>query len=75
MFIIPTYFQVTQNVSTAKAGAFLIPSIAGNTVGGLVTGAWIKKYIHFFLPVLARLSKRFLITNIIGIDMRNTKCQ
>lgn len=58
MFIIPTYFQVTQNVSTAKAGAFLVPSIAGNTVGGLVTGAWIKKYIHFLFSALARLFER-----------------
>ncbi|KLJ11599.1 hypothetical protein EMPG_13222 [Blastomyces silverae] len=52
MFIIPTYFQVTQNVSTAKAGAFLVPSIAGNTVGGLVTGAWIKKRATYKLPIV-----------------------
>ncbi|OJD11895.1 hypothetical protein AJ78_07425 [Emergomyces pasteurianus Ep9510] len=52
MFIIPTYFQVTQNVSTATAGAFLIPSIAGNTVGGLVTGAWIKKHAKYKLPII-----------------------
>ncbi|OAX81261.1 hypothetical protein ACJ72_04400 [Emergomyces africanus] len=52
MFIIPTYFQVTQNVSIAKAGAFLIPSIAGNTVGGLVTGAWIKKRGKYKLPIV-----------------------
>ncbi|KAK2732334.1 hypothetical protein FQN57_002950, partial [Myotisia sp. PD_48] len=43
---------VTQNVSTAKAGAFLIPSIAGNTVGGLITGAWIKKHAKYKLPIV-----------------------
>lgn len=43
MLYIPLYFEVTQNSSTAEAGAYFIPSIVGNTVGGLATGAYIKR--------------------------------
>ncbi|KAH7396957.1 putative major facilitator superfamily transporter [Phaeosphaeria sp. MPI-PUGE-AT-0046c] len=43
MFIVPIYFQVTKNASTAQAGAYLVPAVIGNTVGGLLTGAWIKR--------------------------------
>lgn len=43
MFIVPIYFQVTINASTGEAGAYLIPAIAGNMVGGLLAGAWIKR--------------------------------
>jgi formate/nitrite transporter FocA (FNT family) len=45
MLIIPIYFQVTKNSTIAEAGAYLIPSIVGNTVGGLITGAYIKKFV------------------------------
>lgn len=41
MFIIPIYFQGTMKAS--PGGAFLVPTILGNTVGGLMTGAWIKR--------------------------------
>jgi len=51
MFIIPIYFQVTNNASTGEAGAYLIPSVVGNTVGGLLTGAWIKRYSLSFTYV------------------------
>lgn len=43
MFIIPVYFQVMMNASTGEAGAYLVPAVAGNMVGGLLAGAWIKK--------------------------------
>lgn len=43
MMAIPMYFQVVQNVSTAAAGAYMVPSILGNTVGALLTGYWIKR--------------------------------
>jgi hypothetical protein len=43
MLIIPIYFQVTKNASTAVAGAYLIPSVFGNTIGGLATGAFINR--------------------------------
>lgn len=43
MLFIPLYFEVTQNSSTAETGSYLIPSIVGNTVGGLATGAYIKR--------------------------------
>lgn len=43
MMAIPMYFQVVQNVSTAAAGAYMVPSILGNTAGALMTGYWIKQ--------------------------------
>jgi hypothetical protein len=43
MMAIPMYFQVVQNVSTAASGAYMVPSILGNTVGALLTGYWIKR--------------------------------
>lgn len=43
MLYIPLYFEVTQRSTAAEAGAYLIPSIVGNTVGGLSTGAYIKR--------------------------------
>lgn len=43
MMIVPMYFQVTKLVDTGEAGAYLVPSVAGNTLGGLLTGAWIQR--------------------------------
>jgi len=43
MSIVPVYFQVTNGASTGQAGAYLVPAILGNTLGGLLTGAWIKR--------------------------------
>ena len=54
MFIIPVYFQVTKNASTGKAGAYLVPAVIGNTVGGLLTGAWIKRCERH--PIVTTLS-------------------
>ncbi|KAL1888400.1 hypothetical protein Sste5346_009608 [Sporothrix stenoceras] len=57
MLFIPLYFQVTQNASPAQAGAYMVPSVVGNTVGGLVTGAFVKRYGRYKLPtILASLS-------------------
>lgn len=39
---VPLYFQVTARASTAAAGAYLIPAFTGNTIGGLLSGYWIK---------------------------------
>jgi len=43
MFMVPMYVQVSVNASTGKAGAYLIPSIIGNTIGGILTGIWIQR--------------------------------
>lgn len=43
-YTIPLYFQVTQRSSNTSAGAHLLPSVLGNTVGGIVVGLWIKRY-------------------------------
>ncbi|KAF2164435.1 hypothetical protein M409DRAFT_67928 [Zasmidium cellare ATCC 36951] len=40
--VVPLYFQVTARASTAAAGAYLIPAFTGNTIGGLLSGYWIK---------------------------------
>ncbi|KAI5366203.1 Putative major facilitator superfamily, MFS transporter superfamily [Septoria linicola] len=43
MTIVPLYFQVTNKANTAQAGAYLIPAFAGNTIGGLASGYFIKR--------------------------------
>ena len=60
MMSVPTFFQVTSKASTAAAGAYLIPAFAGNTLGGLLGGYFIKKTGLFkpltvLAPILAVL--------------------
>ncbi|KAK4540745.1 hypothetical protein LTR36_008960 [Oleoguttula mirabilis] len=49
---VPIFFQATVRASTAAAGAYLIPAFAGNTLGGLMTGYWIKKTGLFKAPTV-----------------------
>lgn len=46
MFTVPLYFQVTARVSPTVAGAHLFPAVAGNAVGGLLTGFLIKRWVQ-----------------------------
>lgn len=43
MFSVPIYFKVSQGVSNTIAGAHLFPAVAGNAVGGVLAGMYIKK--------------------------------
>ncbi|OJJ43640.1 hypothetical protein ASPZODRAFT_136092 [Penicilliopsis zonata CBS 506.65] len=43
MFTVPLYFQVTESASATVAGAHLIPAVIGNTIGGLMAGAFIRR--------------------------------
>lgn len=52
MFMVPIYFQVTANATTAQAGAYLVPAVIGNTIGGLLTGAWIKRTGSYKVPTI-----------------------
>jgi formate/nitrite transporter FocA (FNT family) len=45
MLLIPLYFQVTKNSSPAEAGAYLVPSVIGNTIGGLLSGSYVKRSV------------------------------
>ncbi|KAI1382018.1 MFS general substrate transporter [Hypoxylon crocopeplum] len=47
MFSVPLYFQVTERSSSTVAGAHLMPAVIGNTIGGLFTGALIRKSVTF----------------------------
>lgn len=51
MFTVPLYFQVTAKASSTVAGAHLIPAVAGNTVGGLAAGMFIRRTGNY-KPVL-----------------------
>lgn len=44
MFSVPIYFQVSQRVSNARAGAYLFPAVFGNAVGAVFAGMVIKRY-------------------------------
>ncbi|KAB5585018.1 major facilitator superfamily domain-containing protein [Coniochaeta sp. 2T2.1] len=43
MFSVPLYFQITGRTSNAEAGAHLFPAVAGNCLGGLLSGVFIKR--------------------------------
>jgi hypothetical protein len=47
MVCVPLYFQATAAASTSQAGTYLVPAFAGNTLGGLVAGVWIKRTGRF----------------------------
>ncbi|SMR51396.1 unnamed protein product [Zymoseptoria tritici ST99CH_1E4] len=50
--MIPLYFQATNRSSPAAAGAYLIPSFAGNLIGGLIAGYWIKRTGWYKVPTV-----------------------
>ncbi|KAI2640355.1 MFS general substrate transporter [Hypomontagnella submonticulosa] len=52
MVSVPLYFQVTVRSSSTVAGAHLIPAVIGNTLGGLLTGAWIRRTGYFKAPLV-----------------------
>ncbi|KAI1469671.1 MFS general substrate transporter [Daldinia caldariorum] len=52
MVSVPLYFQVTKRSSSTVAGAHLIPAVIGNTIGGLITGAWIRRTGYFKAPIV-----------------------
>lgn len=43
IFSVPLYFQVVRRASNTEAGAHLFPAVAGNAVGGILGGCFIKK--------------------------------
>ena len=55
---VPLYFQATKHATTAAAGAYLVPAFVGNTLGGLLSGYWIRKTGRYkwptvFAPILS----------------------
>ncbi|KAI2606648.1 MFS general substrate transporter [Hypoxylon sp. NC1633] len=52
MYTVPLYFQVTERSSSTVAGAHLMPAVIGNTVGGLLTGTWIRRTGYFKPPLV-----------------------
>lgn len=56
LFSIPLYFQVTQGASTTASGGHLVPTIVGNTVGGILAGLYVRKTGRYkLLLILAGL--------------------
>ncbi|KAI9374313.1 major facilitator superfamily domain-containing protein [Aspergillus egyptiacus] len=43
MFTVPLYFQVSNRASSTAAGAHMIPAVAGNAIGGLTAGSYIRR--------------------------------
>lgn len=52
MYSIPLYFQVTASVLPSVAGAYLIPAVVGNTLGGLATGHYIRRTGSYKAPTI-----------------------
>lgn len=50
MFSVPIYFKVTARMSNTEAGMHLVPAVVGNAIGGLLSGAIIKRYTSLPLP-------------------------
>lgn len=66
MFLVPMYVQITERASTGTAGVYLIPAIIGNTLGGILTGIYIKRAGIYKLPtVLACISSALCFTLMI----------
>lgn len=56
MFVVPLYFQITNGASLSAAGFYLVPAVLGNTVGGLMTGAYIKRHGRYkILSIIAAI--------------------
>ncbi|CAM1509716.1 Fc.00g000510.m01.CDS01 [Cosmosporella sp. VM-42] len=76
MFVVPLYFQVTNNASPSAAGFYLIPAVVGNTFGGLITGAYIKKSGRYkMLTIIAAVVAGFchaLITQSLSGRMKKS---
>ncbi|KAK6531757.1 hypothetical protein TWF694_002928 [Orbilia ellipsospora] len=53
MYTVPRYFQITRNSSVTAAGAQLIPAVVGNVIGGLITGASVKRTGRYKLLLVA----------------------
>ncbi|PKY03519.1 efflux pump antibiotic resistance protein [Aspergillus campestris IBT 28561] len=54
VFAVPLYMQVSQRASTTRAGAHMIPSVAGNTLGGLLAGYVTRRTGRYkFLLIIA----------------------
>ena len=43
MFSVPLYFKASAFVSNTEAGAHLFPAVAGNAIGGILAGVYIKR--------------------------------
>ncbi|KAK5720390.1 hypothetical protein LTR17_015027 [Elasticomyces elasticus] len=52
MVAVPIFFAATMRASSAEAGLYLIPAFAGNTLGGLLAGYYIKKTGRFKPPTV-----------------------
>jgi MFS family permease len=57
LFSVPLYFRVTTNASNTRAGAYLVPSVLGNLVGGVIAGRVIRRTARYkTIVVLATIS-------------------
>ncbi|KAI0520684.1 major facilitator superfamily transporter [Xylaria bambusicola] len=57
VFTIPVYFQVTQRSSSTLVGARLFPAVAGNAIGGILSGHLIRRTGRYkLLAIFASLT-------------------
>lgn len=59
-FTVPLYFQVTERSSSTAVGARLFPAVAGNAIGGILSGYLIRRYVWFLAPVTHQLTQLLL---------------
>ncbi|KAL1311511.1 hypothetical protein AAFC00_001634 [Neodothiora populina] len=72
MYLVPLYFQVTKNAATGEAGAHLVPSIIGNTIGGLAVGAFIKRTGKYKLPIILSSISTLICFTLLSILWRGS---
>lgn len=67
---VPLYWQAVAKASPGETGLYLIPAFAGNTLGGLFSGYWIKQTGKFkLLTVLGPLAGVCCMTLcLLGLD-------
>jgi hypothetical protein len=60
MFDVPFYFGVTANAPSTIAGAHLVSAVAGNAIGGLASGAVIRRAGRYKALTLGATGVAFL---------------
>lgn len=69
MFVVPMYYQVFKQASTGEAGSYLVLSMAGNTIGGLLTGWYIGRYGN--IPLRIPRTCHLAAFHILNVDRRS----
>lgn len=64
MFSVPSYFQITQDATPTTSGLHLVPAVAGNAIGSLIAGLWIRS-TRRFKAILVAVGPIAIVTHLL----------